>query len=82
MANGLKFSPRKTALARGRGGGLRSNHRSSLTVAKPTWYRWIKRCRNSAPMCRWDDCAQMFTLIKDGAYVKVKPGAKSGDRQR
>lgn len=26
---------------------------------------------------QWDDYAQMFTLIKDGAYVKVKPGAKT-----
>lgn len=25
----------------------------------------------------WDDYAQMFTLAKDGAYVKVKPGAKT-----
>lgn len=25
---------------------------------------------------QWDDYAQMFTLIKDGAYVKVKPGRK------
>lgn len=26
---------------------------------------------------QWDDYAQMFTLAKDGAYVKVKPNAKS-----
>ncbi len=26
---------------------------------------------------QWDDYAQMFTLAKDGAYVKVKPGAKT-----
>lgn len=26
---------------------------------------------------QWDDYAQVFTLIKDGAYVKVKPGAKT-----
>lgn len=26
---------------------------------------------------QWDDYAQMYTLIKDGAYVKVKPGAKT-----
>jgi primary-amine oxidase len=26
---------------------------------------------------QWDDYAQMFTLMKDGAYVKVKPGAKT-----
>lgn len=26
---------------------------------------------------QWDDYAQIFTLIKDGAYVKVKPGAQT-----
>lgn len=26
---------------------------------------------------QWDDYAQMFTIAKDGAYVKVKPGAKT-----
>ena len=26
---------------------------------------------------QWDDYAGMFTLTKDGAYVKVKPGAKT-----
>ncbi|MBS2140600.1 primary-amine oxidase, partial [Escherichia coli] len=26
---------------------------------------------------QWDDYAQLFTLIKDGAYVKVKPGAQT-----
>lgn len=26
---------------------------------------------------QWDDYAQMFTLLKDGAYVKVKPNAHS-----
>lgn len=26
---------------------------------------------------QWDDYAQMFTLVKDGAFVKVKPGAKT-----
>ncbi|NIF31616.1 primary-amine oxidase [Enterobacter sp. Cy-643] len=26
---------------------------------------------------QWDDYAQMFTLVKDGAYVKVKPNATS-----
>ncbi len=25
---------------------------------------------------QWDDYAQLYTLTKDGAYVKVKPGAK------
>jgi len=26
---------------------------------------------------QWDDYAQMFTIAKDGAFVKVKPGAKT-----
>ncbi|MEW5561205.1 primary-amine oxidase [Enterobacter asburiae] len=26
---------------------------------------------------QWDDYARMFTIAKDGAYVKVKPGAKT-----
>ena len=26
---------------------------------------------------QWDDYAQMFVITKDGAYVKVKPGAKT-----
>lgn len=26
---------------------------------------------------QWDDYAQMFTIVKDGAYVKVKPNATS-----
>ena len=26
---------------------------------------------------QWDDYAQMFTITKDGAFVKVKPGAKT-----
>ncbi|WP_058910220.1 primary-amine oxidase [Entomohabitans teleogrylli] len=26
---------------------------------------------------QWDDYAQMFTIVKDGAYVKVKPGAQT-----
>ena len=30
---------------------------------------------------QWDDYAQLFTLIKDGAYVKVKPGARSEERR-
>lgn len=30
---------------------------------------------------QWDDYAQMFTLIKDGAYVSRSP-ARNGDRQR
>ncbi len=29
------------------------------------------------PDVQWDDYAQIFTLIKDGAYVKVKPGAQT-----
>ncbi|WP_400165244.1 stalk domain-containing protein [Escherichia coli] len=28
---------------------------------------------------QWDDYAQIFTLIKDGAYVKVKPGAQNSN---
>ncbi|SPX53171.1 Monoamine oxidase [Klebsiella pneumoniae] len=77
MANGLKFSPRKTALALAVAWFAPGNHRSSLTVAKPTWYRWIKRWQEFGADVQWDDYAQMFTLIKDGAYVKVKPGAKT-----
>lgn len=26
---------------------------------------------------QWDDYAQMFTIVKDGAFVKVKPGANT-----
>ena len=26
---------------------------------------------------QWDDYAQMFTIAKDGAFVKVKPGANT-----
>ena len=75
MANGLKFSPRKTALA--------------LAVAVVcAWQSPVFAHGSEAHMVpldktlqefgadvQWDDYAQMFTLIKDGAYVKVKPGA-------
>jgi primary-amine oxidase len=77
MANGLKFSPRKTALA--------------LAVAVVcAWQSPVFAHGSEAHMVpldktlqafgadvQWDDYAQMFTLIKDGAYVKVKPGAKT-----
>lgn len=77
MANGLMFSPRKTALA--------------LAVAVVcAWQSPVFAHGSEAHMVpldktlqafgadvQWDDYAQMFTLIKDGAYVKVKPGAKT-----
>lgn len=77
MANGLKFSPRKTALA--------------LAVAVVcAWQSPVFAHGSEAHMVpldktleafgadvQWDDYAQMFTLVKDGAYVKVKPGAKT-----
>ena len=31
---------------------------------------------------QWDDYAQMFTIVKDGAFVKVKPGAKTATLAR
>lgn len=77
MANGSILSPRKTALA--------------LAVALfCAWQTPVLAHGSEAHMVpmdktlqefgadvQWDDYAQMFTLIKDGAYVKVKPGAKT-----
>ncbi|XNM60798.1 hypothetical protein ACLK1T_28305 [Escherichia coli] len=31
-----------------------------------------KTLKKFGPDVQWDDYAQLFTLIKDGAYVKVK----------
>lgn len=77
MANNSIRSPRKTALA--------------LAVALfCAWQSPVFAHGDEAHMVpldktlqafgadvQWDDYAQMFTLMKDGAYVKVKPGAKT-----
>lgn len=77
MANNSIRSPRKTALA--------------LAVALfCAWQSPVSAHGDEAHMVlmdktlqafgadvQWDDYAQMFTLMKDGAYVKVKPGAKT-----
>lgn len=48
-----------------------------LKIAVSIFFLKLYQIFSRAIDVQWDDYAQMFTLIKDGAYVKVKPGAKT-----
>lgn len=74
-------------------GSIRSNRKTALALAVALLCAWQapvfahggeahmvpmdKTLQEFGADVQWDDYARMYTLIKDGAFVKVKPGAKT-----
>jgi primary-amine oxidase len=70
------FSPRKTAVALAVAALFLGQ---SPAMAHGTAAHMVPMDKTLADFgadVQWDDYAQMFTISKDGAFVKVKPGAK------
>ena len=76
MGSPSLYSARKTAVALAV--ALKVSRQAPVFAhgGKRVWCQWMKQQEFGADV-RWDDYAQIFTLIKDGAYVKVKPGAQT-----
>ena len=76
MGSPSLFSPRKTAVALAVAALLLGQAPAMAHGTAAHMVPMDKTLADFGADVQWDDYAQMFTINKDGAFVKVKPGAK------
>lgn len=76
MGSPSLFSPRKTAVALAVAALLLGQAPAMAHGTAAHMVPMDKTLADFGADGQWDDYAQMFTISKDGAFVKVKPGAK------
>lgn len=77
MGSSSSLSPRKTALALAVAGLLFAQPQALAHGGAAHMVEMDKTLTEFGADVKWDDYAQLFTISKDGAFIKVKPGAKT-----
>ncbi|MFY9995119.1 MAG: primary-amine oxidase [Leclercia sp.] len=77
MGSSSILSPRKTALALAVAGLLFAQPQALAHGGAAHMVEMDKTLTEFGADVKWDDYAQLYTISKDGAFVKVKPGAKT-----
>lgn len=73
----MDLTPRKTALALAVALLCSWQSQAFAHGSEAQMLPMTKTLQDFGADVQWDDYAQMFTISKDGAFVKVKPGAKT-----
>ncbi|MCU6666750.1 primary-amine oxidase [Silvania hatchlandensis] len=77
MGSSSSLSPRKTALALAVAGLLFAQPQALAHGGAAHMVEMDKTLTEFGADVKWDDYAQLYTISKDGAFIKVKPGAKT-----
>lgn len=77
MGSSSILSPRKTALALAVAGLLFAQPQALAHGGAAHMVEMDKTLTEFGADVKWDDYAQLYTISKDGALIKVKPGAKT-----